>query len=114
MGQKETLEFQKRGREMHRQKMELERAESEELVKCSDVYTFTPLDTDSALYRFAFWIIAAYLAAGSVFYAYAEEWEWYDSFYFCTVTLLTVGYGDLAPTTDTSKAFTVIYILLGL
>ena len=47
-------------------------------------------------------------------YAYAEEWEWYDSFYFCTVTLLTVGYGDLAPTTDISKAFTVVYILLGL
>jgi len=36
-----------------------------------------------------------------------------DSFYFTVVTLATVGYGDLSPTTPASKIFTVIYIFLG-
>jgi hypothetical protein len=30
------------------------------------------------------------------------------------VTLATVGYGDLHPTTDAAKLFTVVYVLVGL
>jgi voltage-gated potassium channel Kch len=30
------------------------------------------------------------------------------------VTLTTVGYGDLTPTTDETRIFTIIYILTGL
>jgi voltage-gated potassium channel len=37
-----------------------------------------------------------------------------DAFYFSVITLTTVGYGDLSPTTPISKIFTVIYILLGI
>lgn len=54
------------------------------------------------------------LAIGSVFYRYIEGWSWIDSLYFCTVTLATVGYGDLTPTTDLGKAFAIVYIFLGL
>ena len=36
-----------------------------------------------------------------------------DSLYFSVTTLTTVGYGDLVPTNDTSKLFTLIYILAG-
>lgn len=37
-----------------------------------------------------------------------------DAFYFCVVTLATVGYGDLSPTTPFAKVFTIIYIFIGL
>jgi hypothetical protein len=30
------------------------------------------------------------------------------------ITLTTVGYGDLAPTTVPTKVFTIVYVLLGL
>jgi voltage-gated potassium channel len=53
------------------------------------------------------------LVSGTVFYRVVEGWSWVDSFYFCTVTLATVGYGDLAPTKDVSKLFTAGYILTG-
>lgn len=42
-----------------------------------------------------------------------EKWTWAESFYFSVATLTTVGYGDIHPTTDGSRVFTAIYILLG-
>ena len=43
-----------------------------------------------------------------------EDWSWVDSFYFSAVTLTTVGFGDLSPTTTVSKLFTVFYIFIGI
>lgn len=54
------------------------------------------------------------LISGTVFYHTAEQWGWLDSFYFSVTTLTTVGYGDLHPTSDLSKLFTVMYIFIGL
>jgi len=54
------------------------------------------------------------IALGTVFYHYAEGWSWVDSYYFSIITLTTVGYGDLSPTTPLSKIFTSFYIISGL
>ena len=43
-----------------------------------------------------------------------EDWTWVDSFYFSAVALTTVGFGDLSPSTDVSKLFTVFYIFSGI
>jgi hypothetical protein len=51
--------------------------------------------------------------AGSFIFHYLEDWTWIQSFYFSVVTLTTVGYGDLHPTTDTSRLIASLYILLG-
>lgn len=53
------------------------------------------------------------LGVGTVVYRLLEDWSWVDSFYFSTVALTTVGFGDLAPSTDASKLFTVFYIFSG-
>ncbi len=54
------------------------------------------------------------IAIGSVVYMVLEHWGPIDAVYFCVVTLATVGYGDLHPTTDAGKIFTIFYILSGL
>ena len=53
------------------------------------------------------------IAIGTVVYRYLEDWTWIQSFYFSVVTLSTVGYGDLHPTSDASRLFTALYILVG-
>ncbi|WP_084126788.1 potassium channel family protein [Demequina sp. NBRC 110054] len=56
---------------------------------------------------------ALLLAIGTITYRYLEDWSWIDSLYFSTVALTTVGFGDLTPTHDLSKLFTVVYLLTG-
>lgn len=53
------------------------------------------------------------ILGGAVFYHNVEQWSWLDSVYFCVVTLATVGYGDLHPTTPWGKIFAIPYIILG-
>jgi hypothetical protein len=57
---------------------------------------------------------AGTLVAGTVFYHLVEGWAWLDAAYFCVVTLATIGYGDLAPKTGAGKAFTVVFVLIGI
>jgi hypothetical protein len=54
------------------------------------------------------------LAVGTVVYRLLEDWSWVDSLYFSVVAVTTVGFGDLTPSTDASKLFTVVYILSGI
>ena len=54
------------------------------------------------------------LAIGTVAYRLLEDWSWVDSLYFSVVAVTTVGFGDLTPSTDVSKLFTVVYILSGI
>lgn len=65
------------------------------------------------MFRAVALIAAAALVGGAVFYHYIEHLSWVDAFYFCTVTLATVGYGDITPKTEVGKLFTSFYILGG-
>jgi voltage-gated potassium channel len=59
-------------------------------------------------------ISTALLLVGVVFYTQVEKWSILNALYFCVVTLATVGYGDITPTTDAGKVFTIFYIVVGL
>ena len=50
---------------------------------------------------------------GTLFYWRFEDWTVIEALYFCVVTLTTVGYGDLAPTSAGTQIFTIVYILTG-
>jgi voltage-gated potassium channel len=56
----------------------------------------------------------AVLFIGVLFYTSVEHWTILNAIYFCVVTLGTVGYGDITPTTDIGKIFTIFYIIVGL
>jgi hypothetical protein len=53
------------------------------------------------------------LLIGMIFYRQVEGWSWLDALYFSVITLSTVGYGDLSPSTPEAKIFTMVYIFLG-
>ena len=54
------------------------------------------------------------LLSGTLYYSYAEQWSLLNSFYFSVMTMTTIGYGDLTPTTDLSKIFTIIYAFISI
>ena len=57
--------------------------------------------------------VISLLAVGTVLYHYLEGWSWISALYFTVVTMATVGYGDLHPTTDLSRLITIFFILFG-
>ena len=69
------------------------------------------LDKDS---RPTFLWALSMLVLGTLVYHWLEGWSYLDSLYFCVISLATVGYGDLTPTTPLAKIFTMIYIINGI
>ncbi len=65
-------------------------------------------------FRFLFLFILVLLISATLFYTNAEGWSVIDALYFSVMTMSTVGYGDLTPTTDASKMFTIIYTCLSI
>ena len=57
---------------------------------------------------------AVLLLAGTVIFMLIEELSPIDSFYFSFITLATIGYGDISPSTDVGKLVTVVYSFAGL
>ena len=57
--------------------------------------------------------ILIFLTIGTIVYHKLENWSWIDSLYFSTFSLTTVGYGDIAPTHESTRLFTVFYLLTG-
>lgn len=63
--------------------------------------------------RAAFAVAGTVIGIGTVFYRFVEDLRWIDSVYFCVITLATVGYGDITPTTTGGKIFTMVYVVVG-
>jgi hypothetical protein len=42
-----------------------------------------------------------------------EGWSYGEAFYWATVTIMTVGYGDITPNSTRGKTFTIFYCLIG-
>ena len=49
-----------------------------------------------------------------LFGIFSDTYGWFDDLYFVIVTLATVGYGDVYPTTYNEKVLAIILILLGI
>jgi voltage-gated potassium channel len=60
-----------------------------------------------------YWALGT-LALGTVVYHWLEGWSYLDALYFCVISLATIGYGDLTPTTALAKAFTIVYVINGI
>ena len=50
---------------------------------------------------------------GAIFYHTVEDLSIVESIYFTAMTLTTVGYGDISPSSDVSRLFTAAYAFIG-
>ncbi|EGD74790.1 hypothetical protein PTSG_07023 [Salpingoeca rosetta] len=80
------------------------------------------LYADATLVWVGVFLVLVYLVLGCVFYVATDNSlvidgavtrAFVDAFYFTTVTLSTVGYGDVHPEQQKSKLFTSVFILFG-
>ena len=69
---------------------------------------------DDHVYKVLAGSAAALIVVGTVVYRLLEDWSWVDAVYFSVVAVTTVGFGDLTSSTDASKLFTVVYVLMGI
>ena len=63
-------------------------------------------------FRILFFLLLVLIASGTYFYWEVEGWSVVDALYFCFMTMSTIGYGDLVPTSPLSKIFTIVYSIL--
>ena len=64
-------------------------------------------------------LVATYVLGGALVHLVLERneeggrWTFVDCLYFVSMTMSTVGYGDLSPTSEGTRWWTVLMIILG-
>ena len=64
--------------------------------------------------RYMFLLPVVVLIIGTAGFMILEKLSFLDAVYFTIVTISTVGYGDLSPTTDFGKGFSIFLIIIGI
>ena len=58
-------------------------------------------------------VIALFFGMSVMYYRFAEGWSVADSFLFVIITISTVGYGTVHPTTNPSRVYTIFLMVFG-
>ncbi|KAG7284927.1 hypothetical protein NEMBOFW57_009542 [Staphylotrichum longicolle] len=59
-------------------------------------------------------LFVLYLLIGALIFCAIEDWDYYDALYWAAVTLFTVGFGDIFPTTTLAQSLVIPYALVGI
>ncbi|XP_065557763.1 potassium channel subfamily K member 5-like [Artemia franciscana] len=58
--------------------------------------------------------VLTYMLIGSILMLLWEDWNFFDAFYFCFITVTTIGLGDIVPGNEKYLIFCAIYVLIGM
>lgn len=90
------------------------------LKEVADSPNPTSAGCSGSVLKYAVALLLIYLSLGVLVYSTnpqgfsgIETHPAVDALYFCIVTLCTIGYGDIAPLTPTTKAFACLFVLVG-
>ncbi len=67
------------------------------------------MNHDRSLLVSAFVSLLVLMAIGTMMFKHIEGWSTLDAFYFTGMTMLTIGYGDIAPHTHAGKIASVLF-----
>lgn len=73
---------------------------------------FTHLLANHAI-LFFFTVIIIIVIIGTLCFHFIEQRDLFHAFYFTTITMATVGYGDVAPVTHAGKLLAILYGFMG-
>ena len=62
---------------------------------------------------FAAVIVLLWYLCSALFFKLKEGWPWWEAFYFLSVTITTVGYGDVYPDNPAAKIGTMVVVITG-
>ena len=87
--------------------------EEEELDEDEDWF-----DGNLATAFLALFLLFLFLSFGAWIFSLSEDWSFIDSFYFCFITMTTVGFGDMVPGLGADRAtymlMCLVYIFIGM
>jgi voltage-gated potassium channel len=63
---------------------------------------------------YAFFSVFIIVIFGTVSYGHLMDLKPLDAAYFTVITLLSIGYGDISPTSDSAKLFTIGFVVVGI
>uniref|UniRef100_A0A914V582 Potassium channel domain-containing protein n=1 Tax=Plectus sambesii TaxID=2011161 RepID=A0A914V582_9BILA len=59
-------------------------------------------------------IFLLYPPLAAAFLSWWEQWSYGDSLYFCFISVLTIGFGDMKPSNDKFFIVTILFVVMGL
>ena len=83
------------------------------LVLALLIYGYRLLGGKNEWFRTHGCIIVTYYAVGGLVFDELEGWPLLETTYFLTVTITTVGYGDIAPQTAAGKVLAAAVMIMG-
>ncbi|KAK0409773.1 hypothetical protein QR680_004748 [Steinernema hermaphroditum] len=91
-----------------------EKSGSEDTRARADDLEYEPHHEHRVSVLFILVIMLGYTAGGACLMQLWEKWDFMDSFYFCFVTVTTIGFGDIVPQNADLLPATLAYIVVGL
>ncbi|XP_077999279.1 uncharacterized protein LOC144452128 [Glandiceps talaboti] len=103
-----------------RSKMTMTRGTKSNVIVTNDATArFGVKESEIATFQFPVWlavcILLLYLGIGGFAFSLIEKWKFFESFYFCFISLSTIGFGDVIPENKgTILTLSIAYAVLGL
>ncbi|KDN52470.1 hypothetical protein K437DRAFT_254252 [Tilletiaria anomala UBC 951] len=97
-------------KELKKQREELEanwKAYKAKIIETERTEFYAKLSVAASLF-FLFWTI------GALVFMFTEGFDYFTAFYFCWVTMMTIGYGDFTARSPPGRAFFIIWMLFGI